>query len=71
MTGDISELQSAARARWRVALVLTIIMLVVYFGFVLLAAFGKTLMGTELFPGLSLGILLGALAVRARRYQKR
>ena len=38
-------------------------MVIVYFGFISLIAFNKPLMGTELVPGLSLGILLGALVI--------
>ncbi len=38
-------------------------MMAVYFGFILLVAFGKPLLGTLLLPGLSLGTLLGALVI--------
>jgi uncharacterized membrane protein (DUF485 family) len=38
-------------------------MLVVYFGFVALGAWAKPLMGRALVPGLSIGILLGALVI--------
>lgn len=38
-------------------------MLVTYFGFVLLIAYDKALMGRILVPGLSLGILLGAVVI--------
>jgi uncharacterized membrane protein (DUF485 family) len=57
------ELESLAAARWRVAAVLTAAMLMSYFGFILLVAFDKPLMGKQLAPGLSLGILLGALVI--------
>ena len=49
--------------RWRIAIVLSICMVVVYFGFILLIAFDKPLMGTLVIPGLSLGILLGVLVI--------
>ena len=42
---------------------LTIVMMVVYFGFILLVAFNKPLLGTILVPGLSLGMLLGVLVI--------
>jgi uncharacterized membrane protein (DUF485 family) len=45
--------------RWRVALSLTAVMLVVYFSFVLGIAFDKKAMGQLLRPGLSLGMVLG------------
>ncbi|HEY9613327.1 DUF485 domain-containing protein [Allocoleopsis sp.] len=52
-----------AAERWRVSLLLTGAMMIIYFGFILLIAFDKPLMGTLLLPGLSLGILLGALVI--------
>ena len=57
------ELEALARSRWRVAAVLTAGTLLAYFGFILLVAFNKPLMGKQLAPGLSLGILLGALVI--------
>ena len=57
------ELEALAAARWRVAAVLTAGTLISYFGFILLVAFDKPLMGKLLGPGLSLGILLGALVI--------
>ncbi|PTL83668.1 DUF485 domain-containing protein [Vitiosangium sp. GDMCC 1.1324] len=57
------ELEALAAARWRVAAVLTACTLVTYVGFILLVAFDKPLMGMQLVPGLSLGILLGALVI--------
>jgi uncharacterized membrane protein (DUF485 family) len=57
------RLEALARARMRVAGALTGAMIVLYFGFVLLIAFAKPLLGTQLVPGLSLGILLGALVI--------
>ncbi len=59
------ELEALAAARWRVAAVLTAGTLVSYFGFILLVAFNKPLMGKQIAPGLSLGILLGALVIVA------
>ncbi len=51
--------------RWRVAIALTAIVAVVYFGFILLVAYRKPLMGSLVAPGLSVGILLGALVIVA------
>jgi uncharacterized membrane protein (DUF485 family) len=56
-------LTKVSAERWRVALTLSVCMLVIYFGFILLIAFDKPLMGTLLTPGLSLGILLGVLVI--------
>jgi uncharacterized membrane protein (DUF485 family) len=52
-----------AARRWRVAIVLTAAMLATYFGFLLLVAWNKELLGRIVAPGLSLGILLGALVI--------
>lgn len=52
-----------AGARWRRALLLTFLMLALYFGFILLTGLAKDFMGTQLVPGLSVGILLGALVI--------
>ena len=45
------------------AITLTIAMMVVYFGFILLVAFNKPLLGRQIASGLSLGMLLGALVI--------
>ena len=58
-------LEAVSAARWRVAISLTIAMMVAYFGFILLVAFNKPLLGLILVPGLSLGMLLGALVIVA------
>lgn len=58
-----STLEAVSAARWRIAVSLTAAMMVVYFGFILLVAFDKPLLGTTLLPGLSLGIVLGALVI--------
>ena len=58
-------LEALAARRWRVAASLTAGNLISYFGFILLVAFNKPLMGRLLAPGLSLGILLGALVIFA------
>lgn len=50
-------------ARWRVALALTGAMVVLYFGFILLVAYGRPLLAVQVVPGLTLGILLGALVI--------
>ncbi|MFI5310948.1 MAG: DUF485 domain-containing protein [Gemmatimonadales bacterium] len=52
-----------AAARWRIAIVLTVAVVVIYFGFIALIAYQKALMGTLLVPGLTVGILLGALVI--------
>jgi uncharacterized membrane protein (DUF485 family) len=63
MTEPHTRLTRVAAARWRLAILLTAIMTLVYVGFILLVAFNKPLLGTVLMPGLSLGILLGVLVI--------
>jgi uncharacterized membrane protein (DUF485 family) len=48
------ELKKVSAERWRVALTLSVILLI---------AFDKPLMGSILTPGLSLGILLGVVVI--------
>ncbi len=63
MTLPDDPLTQVAAARWRIALGLTAAMTTVYVGFILLVAFGKPFLARILVPGLSLGILLGALVI--------
>ena len=73
MEDSEARLHAVAAKRWRIAIWLSVIMLIAYFGFVLLVAFNKPLLSTILMtvtnsagvvgPALSLGILLGALVI--------
>ncbi len=58
-----STIEAVSAARWRIAISLTIAMMATYFSFILLVAFNKPLLGRLIVPGLSLGILLGALTI--------
>jgi uncharacterized membrane protein (DUF485 family) len=51
--------------RWRIALALTIAVVVVYFGFIVLIAYRRDVLARLIVPGLSVGILLGALVIVA------
>jgi uncharacterized membrane protein (DUF485 family) len=57
------RLAELTRAQWRLALLLTAVMMAAYFGFILLVAYRKPLLGHLLAPGLSLGTLLGGLVI--------
>jgi uncharacterized membrane protein (DUF485 family) len=57
------RLRTLAGTQWRIAVTLTVAMIAIYFGFILLIAFAKPLMGHLIVPGLSVGILLGALVI--------
>lgn len=65
MTADDREarLRALSAARRRLAVMLTTGIIVIYFGFISLIAWNKPLLGRRLAPGLSLGILLGALVI--------
>lgn len=58
-------LTQLANQRWRISIWLSAAMMMIYFGFILLIAYNRPLSGTLLVPGLSLGILLGALVIIA------
>ena len=57
------EIQSLARARWRIAIALSVAVFKLYFGFIFAVAFAKEAIATEVIPGLSVGIILGALVI--------
>ena len=59
------QLKALDAARWRIAILLTAAMMVLYFGFILLVAYAQPLLALIVVPGLSLGILLGALVIVA------
>lgn len=65
MTTTDTRLQALAATRWRVALTLTALMVIVYFGFISLIAFDKPLLAVHITAGLSLGILLGVVVIVA------
>ena len=65
MDANDPKLEAVAAARWRIAISLTIAMMAIYFGFILLVAFDKPLLGTLVTGGLSLGMLLGAVVIVA------
>jgi uncharacterized membrane protein (DUF485 family) len=59
------RLRALARARTRIAFALTAAVVVVYFGFIGAVAFARPMLGRLVMPGLSLGILFGALVIVA------
>jgi uncharacterized membrane protein (DUF485 family) len=59
-----AELAALIRKKWRVGGVLTAIMMIAYFGFILLVAFAKDTAGTLLADDrISVGIVLGAVVI--------
>ena len=65
MDDSQDQVRALARTRWTIAILLTAVMVAVYFGFIALIAFNKPLLATQLAPGLTLGILLGVLVIVA------
>ncbi len=63
MTDPDTAFHDLARRRWRIAIVLTLTMVAIYFGFILLVAFNKPFLGRLISPGLSVGVLFGALVI--------
>ena len=63
MNDRLEELKKVSAERWRIAITLSVCMLAIYFGFILLIAFDKPLMGSLITSGLSLGILLGVIVI--------
>jgi uncharacterized membrane protein (DUF485 family) len=65
VTASDAPLRALAAARWRIAIALTAAMVAIYFGFIALIAWRRDLLATLVAPGLTLGILLGALVIVA------
>ena len=55
--------EAPAASHSGLSFVLSGVMLVIYLGFILLVAYDKPLLGRQIVPGLSWGILLGALVI--------
>ena len=65
MTDSETRLRALHDARWRVAIMLTGSVVVIYFGFILLIAYRRDVLARLIVPGLTIGILLGALVIVA------
>jgi uncharacterized membrane protein (DUF485 family) len=60
---DVADLERLASRRFRVALALTGAMLAIYFGFILLIAFGKGFLSNRITDGLTVGMALGVIVI--------
>ncbi|MDY0307750.1 MAG: DUF485 domain-containing protein, partial [Desulfovibrionaceae bacterium] len=60
---DEAQFRELVRKKWTVSLVLTAVMLAIYFGFILVLAFAKDILAAKLGEGLSVGIPVGALVI--------
>jgi uncharacterized membrane protein (DUF485 family) len=65
MTELHARIAALAAARERIAGILTALMILLYFGFIALVAFARSLLAQPVTSGLTLGILLGALVILA------
>lgn len=63
MTTHNADIARLAAARFRIAVILTTLMVLLYFGFLSLVAYNKPLLARLVTRGVSLGILLGALVI--------
>lgn len=57
------DIRALAHARWRVAIGLSAVVFVLYFGFILAVAFAKEAIAVQIIPGVSVGILAGAVVI--------
>jgi uncharacterized membrane protein (DUF485 family) len=63
MTESEAALRALAARRWRIAIALTAVMMITYFGFLFLVAYAKSAAAILVGTGLTLGIVLGALVI--------
>ena len=63
MADEHEPLRTLAAARWRIAITLTVTMIVVYFGFIALIVYNREVLSILVAPGLTVGIVLGALVI--------
>jgi uncharacterized membrane protein (DUF485 family) len=57
------DIRALARARWRIAIGLSAVVFALYFGFIFAVAFAKEAIATQIVPGVSVGIIAGALVI--------
>jgi uncharacterized membrane protein (DUF485 family) len=60
-----AHLDALARSRTRIGILLTAATFAIYFAFIAAVAYARPLLGTLITPGLSVGILAGALVIVA------
>lgn len=60
---DSDDFRRLVARRWRLSLILTAALFVVYYGFILLVAVNKPLLSTRIGDAATLGILFGVLVI--------
>jgi uncharacterized membrane protein (DUF485 family) len=56
---ELPEFKKMVRLKWRISIILTLLMLVIYFGFILLIAFNKPFLATLIGRNLTIGLPIG------------
>lgn len=51
------------RKRWSVSIILTVLLFIVYYGYILIVAFGKEFLGAKVGVYTNYGIILGVLTI--------
>ena len=59
MTGLEEKLNALSRMRWKFSIAMTILLLVVYFGFILIIAFNKSILATLITGNVPVAIPIG------------
>jgi uncharacterized membrane protein (DUF485 family) len=60
---DSPAFRHLVKARWRISLVLTALLFLLYYGYILLIAANKPLLASRIGPATTLGIVLGAAVI--------
>ena len=60
---DEQKFRDLVVRKWKISLVLTACMLIVYFGFILVLAFNRELLATKIGENMTLGIPVGILII--------
>jgi len=60
---DTVKFDALVKAKWTVSLILTALMLTIYFGFILILAFQKEILSAKISSGMTLGIPVGLLVI--------
>lgn len=56
---ELPEFKALIKKKWRMSLLLTFIMLIIYFGFIMLIAFDKPFLAKLIGPDITLGLPIG------------
>jgi len=60
---ESQRFKALVRKRWSVSIVLTLLLFLLYYGYILIVAYGKPLLALRVGAHTTLGILLGALTI--------